>query len=85
MITDHKWSLAATDPLVGKLIAYAKTVLDACGIEFGASHTEIRLTKRGPALIETASRMMGASLEPEPFVEAFGGTQARFLAKTVLS
>ncbi|WP_069160241.1 ATP-grasp domain-containing protein [Nocardia altamirensis] len=44
------------------LASYAKLVLDALGIKHGPAHTEIRMTDRGPVLIECGARMAGDGL-----------------------
>lgn len=41
------------------LSEYVKNVLDALGIGNGPAHSEIRLTSRGPCLIETGARLAG--------------------------
>lgn len=41
------------------LSEYVKLVLDALGIHNGPAHSEIRLTSRGPCLIETGARLAG--------------------------
>lgn len=51
---------------------YALQVLDALGFEYGPSHTEIMLTERGPLLIETGARPMGAVHDTEALQEALG-------------
>jgi biotin carboxylase len=38
---------------------YTQQVLDALGVRWGASHTEVMLTKVGPRLIESAPRICG--------------------------
>jgi biotin carboxylase len=57
------------------LFAYTQKALDALGIRWGAAHSEIMLTKNGPRLIESGSRMCGG-----PVVgfarEATGSSQA---------
>jgi biotin carboxylase len=59
----------------GELFDYTKKTLDALGIRWGAAHTEIMLTKKGPRLIESGARMCGG-----PVVgfarEATGSSQA---------
>lgn len=84
-ITDYKVNVQISDPVLPDLMEYAQQVLDCCGIENGASHTELRLTEKGPALIETAPRLMGASLEYKPLSQAFGWTQAQLVAETALN
>jgi len=41
------------------LLPYTFAVLDALGIRFGCSHTEIIIDAKGPCLIETGARMHG--------------------------
>lgn len=40
-------------------IRYTEKALDALGITYGPSHSEIMLTEKGPLLIETGARPMG--------------------------
>ncbi|MFH8260332.1 ATP-grasp domain-containing protein [Streptomyces roseolus] len=42
-----------------RIHAYVGAVLDALGVEFGPTHSEICLTEKGPRLIETHVRMGG--------------------------
>ncbi len=42
---------------------YAVQALNALGLQFGFSHTEIFIDDKGPVLVETANRMMG-SMQP---------------------
>ncbi len=51
--------------------AYVAAVLDAVGIEFGPSHTEVVLTPAGPRVIETHVRM-GGDMIPTLALEATG-------------
>ncbi|WP_151770293.1 ATP-grasp domain-containing protein [Streptomyces abyssomicinicus] len=51
--------------------AYVTTVLEAVGIEFGPSHTEVVLTPTGPRVIETHIRM-GGDMIPTLALEATG-------------
>jgi biotin carboxylase len=44
-------------------VAYVEGVLDALGLRYGAAHTELVLTARGPVLIECGARMQGTILE----------------------
>src|SRR3990167_223818 len=43
----------------GELFDYTQKALDALGIRWGAAHTEIMLTEKGPCLIESGARMCG--------------------------
>lgn len=54
--------LPACDPESIRLAEYTFMVLDALGIKNGPAHTELRLTKDGPRLIETGARVAGADL-----------------------
>ncbi|RJQ80784.1 hypothetical protein D5S17_07025 [Pseudonocardiaceae bacterium YIM PH 21723] len=45
-----------------ELVEYHNAVLDALGIRWGAAHSEIRLTPRGPRLIETSTRLCAGAL-----------------------
>jgi len=44
---------------LGDLFAYTQKALDALGIRYGAAHSEVMLTERGPRLIESSARMIG--------------------------
>lgn len=47
-------------PLIDKNITdYVSNCLNALGMKFGASHTELVLTSKGPVMIESAARVMG--------------------------
>jgi biotin carboxylase len=52
-----------------ELIEYVKKVLTNLGIQHGPSHTELRYTKNGPVIIETAARMMGESFDEQVYYE----------------
>lgn len=45
------------------MIPYVEAVLDAIGIRFGPSHTELMWTADGPVLIEVAARLHGQKLQ----------------------
>ena len=47
------------DPAVPELVDYARGVLDAVGLRFGAAHIEIMSTDGGPVLIEIGARPHG--------------------------
>ena len=51
-------------------IAYAFKVLDALGVKYGPSHTEIMLTEDGPVLIESGARLVGGI--HDTYLEALG-------------
>ncbi len=62
------------------IIEYTKKVLTALGIEEGASHTEIILTKEGPVLIECGARMQGGIISA-PILEAIGDSHMTMTLK----
>jgi biotin carboxylase len=45
--------------MYGELFDYTQKSLDALGVRWGAAHTEIMLTEKGPRLIESGTRMCG--------------------------
>lgn len=49
---------ADKDP-VPDLIAYTDHILDAFGIDWGPTHTELKMTSDGPALVEIGARLNG--------------------------
>jgi carbamoylphosphate synthase large subunit len=58
-VFDHVEFVPHDQDALGDLFDYTKRALDALGIRFGAAHTEIMLTKKGPRLIESSARMIG--------------------------
>ncbi|MGE7690010.1 ATP-grasp domain-containing protein [Lysinibacillus sp. NPDC097214] len=76
-----KWTLLdRKDPIYEDLIAYTKNVLTSLGIEYGATHSEVRLTNEGPTIIETGARTMGLSFDEEIFKNVLGYSQAELTA-----
>jgi biotin carboxylase len=59
---------------------YVVRVLEALGVEFGATHTEIVLTPAGPRVIETHVRMGGDEIPALTF-DATGVDLAEFVVK----
>ena len=58
-VFDHVEFVPYNKEILGDLFEYTQKVLDALGIRYGATHTEIMLTKNGPRLIESSARMIG--------------------------
>ena len=58
-VFDHVEFVRYDEEKYGMLFEYTCQALDALGIRWGAAHTEIMLTKKGPRLIETGARMCG--------------------------
>lgn len=62
-----------------ELISYVCRVLDAVGVKYGACHTEVMFTSRGPILVEVNNRMHG--LQGPKLIElATGTSKATYLA-----
>ena len=74
-IYDYVEFVSYSDEMYGELFDYTQKALDALGVRWGAAHTEVMLTKKGPRLIESSARMCGG-----PTVgfarEASGSSQA---------
>lgn len=81
-VFDHVEFVPHDEAAQDGILAYTRRVLDALGVRFGASHTEIMLTEDGPRLIESSPRMIGG-----PVVgfarAATGSSQADRLAEIV--
>ncbi|EFG03777.1 ATP-grasp domain-containing protein [Streptomyces clavuligerus] len=58
-----------------QLMAYVRQALDALGIRHGPAHSEVKMTSRGPALVETGARLSGGML-PEVHDLCLGQNQA---------
>lgn len=58
-VFDHVEFVRYDKELLGELFAYTKKSLDALGVRWGATHTEIMQTKQGPRMIESSPRMIG--------------------------
>jgi hypothetical protein len=67
-----------------QVVEYGLRCLDALGVTDGAGHTEIRLTDRGPLLVEVNSRLHGPVLPADPYLSALGHSHATLLADSVL-
>ncbi|OKI02579.1 phosphoribosylglycinamide synthetase [Streptomyces sp. CB02923] len=59
---DREILLPADEGPATELIPYVLTVLDALNIRHGAAHSEVKLTSRGPVLVETGARLNGGML-----------------------
>jgi biotin carboxylase len=60
---DYEDLLEPRGPEQDVVADYVRGVLDALGIRYGAAHTELVLTDRGPVLIECGARMQGTILD----------------------
>jgi len=61
-LVDTEYLMPRSGAAPEKLGDYATQVLDALGIRYGAAHLEIRMTSRGPVLVEIGARICGADL-----------------------
>ena len=57
-VFDHVEFVPYDKEVLGELFEYTEKVLDALGVRFGATHSEIMLTEGGPRLIESSARMI---------------------------
>ncbi|MGH3622965.1 MAG: ATP-grasp domain-containing protein [Sciscionella sp.] len=80
----HKISRRELDATDRTVVDYGLCCLDAVGLVNGAGHTEIRLTDRGPLLIEVNFRLMGPILPADVYVPALGHSHATLFADAVL-
>lgn len=71
--------LPADQPPVPQLIAYMDQVLEAMGIHYGATHTELKMTLAGPALVEIGARLNG-DMHPDFHQVCLGHNQADLIA-----
>lgn len=58
-VYDHVEFIPFDEDKHTELWQYTQSVLDSLGMRFGANHTEIMLTEKGPRLIETSARICG--------------------------
>jgi diaminopimelate decarboxylase len=67
------------DPQFAQLKEYAKKIYRAVGIKIGPAHAEIKLSKKGPVMIEIGSRLAGGEM-PKYAAKA---TNVNSLEKTI--
>ena len=64
------------------IVAFVEAVLEALGVRWGASHTELFVTAEGPVLVESASRLSGGiDCRATGFV--LGASQVDLLARLI--
>lgn len=77
--------VAPTEGVYGQLTAYALKVLDALGIQYGPSHTELILGTAGdPLLIEVGARFMGSAAQ-SLVTDALGTNAVLLTAEAILT
>lgn len=79
-IYDRSVLLDPTEPRMKPIVSYVHAVLDALGVRYGASHTELMVTEQGPTLIECASRLSGG-LQRAAANYAVGASQLDLVAR----
>jgi hypothetical protein len=84
VVPSHIELLDPTQEPADELMRYTRMVLAALGIRNGASHTELKLTANGPALIETGARLMGAAMDAPSYRAAGADSQAMSYAKVLV-
>jgi ATP-grasp domain len=77
----HSLLITHLDEQADALVAFTRNCLDAVGVREGAAHTEVRMTRNGPRLIEVGARIMGASQQPALWRPALGYSQAELVAE----
>lgn len=78
-IYDLSALIAPEDPVWRELTDYVTTVLDAFGIGWGPTHTEVMLTETGPVLIELGARLHGG-IAPAITLPVYGSNLALLTA-----
>lgn len=75
--------LTGLEPEEESAVSYVLACLDALGVRNGAAHSEVRLTARGPLLVEVNSRLMGPVQPADVYTGALGYSQAALLAASL--
>jgi hypothetical protein len=76
-------TLSRHDPVESALFEYVASVLDAVGHEFGPAHTEVRLGRAGPVMVEVNARLHGR-LDPSVVSRTTGTNQPLWTVMSVL-
>ncbi len=72
-------------PGMQDLLQYDYKVLDAVEMKNGFCHTELKVDEKGPVLIETNARIMGANCTREYLDEIFGSHMSDITLKALLN
>lgn len=75
VVYDRQRLLDPGESNAGRIREYVGSVLDALGVRWGPSHTEVIMTDAGPLLLETATRLPGGA-DPALTLRAIGTSQA---------
>ncbi|MEV7104160.1 ATP-grasp domain-containing protein [Streptomyces atroolivaceus] len=81
----HTISHRRLGPEERPVIAYVYACLDALGIRHGAANTDVRLTGAGPRIIEVNARILGPTLDPDPYFNAYGSSHQHLLIESTLA
>jgi hypothetical protein len=80
MVMEDFELLAPESRTASSLLRYTFDALDALGIVNGTAHSELKWTARGPAMIETGARLMGAAMDRDSYAAAGLKTQSIYHA-----
>lgn len=82
-VYDYEQPVPLDSPEAAPLREFVPAVLDALGVAYGAAHTEVMVTGRGPVLIESGARLGGGTL---PWVtdKYCGTSQTTLLADSLV-
>lgn len=72
------------DPDIAVIIEYVFSVLTTLGVRWGAGHSEVIVTPRGPLLLETATRLPGGA-DPSLGLKALGTSQVDEVVESYLA
>jgi hypothetical protein len=78
---DYTLTLGVDDPLFEQISTYVKQVLPALGFRYGAAHTEVIVTPKGPTLVEVNCRLTGA-FDMSAITDATGTNQVDALVNS---
>ena len=78
---DYALTLGMQNPLFEQISAYVKQVLPALGFRYGAAHTEVIVTSKGPTLVEVNCRLTGA-FDMSAITDATGTNQVDALVNS---
>ncbi|MET9232361.1 ATP-grasp domain-containing protein [Lentzea sp. NPDC003310] len=74
MIYDFHEIIPPSSEISQRISAYVREVLDALGVRWGPSHTEVIVSGDGVQVVETAARTHG-SIDPSATVRVYGSNQ----------
>ena len=81
---DYALIIGMDDPRYDLISAYVKEVLPVLGFKYGAAHTEVIITKKGPILVEVNCRLTGA-FDMSAVADATGTNQVDALISSYIN